>query len=138
MYRFLLICCLLDLSFTTAKWPDVQLRFDVGGGRYLQSQVMPVRQANWTTMDADSQREAESACRMWRLNRVQNTHTDSYVHRRLGSITPNIQTSMSSYDTALGTPMKWQASSAVRFSLLNRHDTLLIVPPSSQPRLCSP
>ena len=48
--------------------------------------------------------------------------TDSYGHRRLGSTTPDIQTPTLSYDTALRTPMKWQASSAVRFCLLDRRD----------------
>jgi len=37
----LLPCCLVDLSFTTAEWPDVQLSFDVGGGRYLQPRSTP-------------------------------------------------------------------------------------------------
>jgi hypothetical protein len=38
VYRFLPICCprcLVDLSSITAEWPDVQLSFDYGGGRFL-------------------------------------------------------------------------------------------------------
>jgi hypothetical protein len=35
----LLPCCLVDLSSTTAEWPDVQLSFDVGGGRYLDRKM---------------------------------------------------------------------------------------------------
>ena len=58
---FSLISCLVDLSSITAEWPDVQLRFDVGGGRYLQPRIMPVGSENWITTAA-KKRKALVVC----------------------------------------------------------------------------
>lgn len=63
----------------------------------------PLLEDNSTTMTTEK-RKALVVCNGQTEYRT-HTHTDSYGHRRLGLITPNIQTATSSYDTALGTPM---------------------------------
>lgn len=64
MYRFLLICCLVDadLSLTTAEWPDIQLRFDLGGGRYLQPQTVPRGRGNDGITSTAIKRKALVVC----------------------------------------------------------------------------